>query len=240
MTYIRCSEKGLQEARQEVTEWQEAAQDVFVLERAIQEVPMKSGLLTELREQTEKCCRPHVTNDENYIPVSLDDWKPREKTNIYRVPSEWRVAQNRRKSTKEEPGNDDFIKINAYLRNGVPDQEILDTFNLHKKILNKIKLGLYCPFTGVLKSEEEKQKEFLRTQAYFNRKNEAKRKMKLQGDAFLALELAEKIEIIRKHRERGKHLKDVAEFLKITSTIICDMKNKLAQALKGESHEAKV
>jgi hypothetical protein len=70
--------------------------------------------------------------------VSIDDWMPAPKrSEVFRVPSEWRAMQNKQ-SACVTPSRDDLYKIRAHLKNGVSRVEIQRIFRLSDAMFKKI------------------------------------------------------------------------------------------------------
>jgi hypothetical protein len=66
-------------------------------------------------------------------PISID---------VFRAPSEWR-KRSHVLVQPNEPDRDELIKIEAYLKNGVPQEDILKIFHLKSIVLKRIINGKY-------------------------------------------------------------------------------------------------
>jgi len=77
--------------------------------------------------------------------ISIDDWKPSPPSTIFRTKSKWRQQMNKG-VTDNLIGRDDLIKIQSYIKNGVSDAEIKETFNITHFVLKKIKKNCYNIF----------------------------------------------------------------------------------------------
>lgn len=83
--------------------------------------------------------------------ISIDDWTPAPKTKrVFRVPSEWRLLQNKQ-SASVTPSRDDLYKIRAHLKKGVSRDEIQKTFGLSDAMFKKIIDGAF-----IVEKEREK------------------------------------------------------------------------------------
>tara|TARA_R110000868_G_scaffold177028_6_gene415277 strand:+ start:274 stop:816 length:543 start_codon:yes stop_codon:yes gene_type:complete len=89
--------------------------------------------------------------------MSLDDWKPAPKKNVFRAPSKWRARQNKEFTANHFPDTDEFNKIKSYLKHGVKDDEITKTFNVSSKTLAKIKSGQFFPIGSIDSYNQEIQ-----------------------------------------------------------------------------------
>lgn len=87
--------------------------------------------------------------------VSLDNWKPSPKSQIYRQPSKWRQESNAQGYGYMEPGIDEIKKIRAYLKNKTNDIEIMRQFAINADTLFAIKTNRYDPIEGIIKNQTD-------------------------------------------------------------------------------------
>lgn len=90
----------------------------------------------------------------------MDSWSPEAVTKVFRVPSRWRIEQNKRYEPTR-PGNDDLRKIKAHIKAGESEEHIMQVFNINRYMLDKIKAGLYTPEVGIIKTKTEREEESL-------------------------------------------------------------------------------
>jgi hypothetical protein len=101
--------------------------------------------------------------------ISIDDWKPREKSSIPKlVQSEWRrkLIGN---DFNQEPDIDDVKKIKMYIKKKCSDAEIMATFGISADVLIAIKKNRYDPGDGIRADYIDKIYKVLKEQAAINK-----------------------------------------------------------------------
>lgn len=104
---------------------------------------------------------PCEIDGSNKIEETLDNWRPKEKTNQLKI-SQWRLKQNGENCNKS-PGLDDLKKIMMHLKNKKSDSDIMKAFGIASETLVAIKREKYDPVDGIsLDNQSKIYKEFER------------------------------------------------------------------------------
>lgn len=87
--------------------------------------------------------------------VTLDNWKPSPKKEVFRTPSKWRQELNSQGYGYMEPGLDEIKKIRAYLKNKIDDIEIMQQFAINADTLFAIKANRFDPVEGIINNQTD-------------------------------------------------------------------------------------